>query len=274
MGPGLTRGMVMQTPFNTLRYDVSDGIVDITLNRPELLNRMDLEAHEEFQEALLHVHRDPLARVVLISGVGKHFSAGGDLAEVDRLRTDAVRRRRMFHDARDLAQSLISLEIPVIAAVQGEAAGLGATIAVLCDIVVVARTSGITDPHVAIGLAAGDGGVVGWPLAMGLTRAKRYLLTGERISGEMAYQFGLATDLVESAEQTLPAARQIAQTITRLAPLAVRGTKRALITYSRRVMGDAFEVALSAEEACMVSDDVREAVTAFREKRKPIFRGC
>lgn len=270
----MSEGLAGQvTEFKTLRYEVADGIVRVTLCRPALFNRMDLEAHEEFEDALLAIHRDPTARVVLIASEGKHFSAGGDLAEVDRLRTDAQRRRRMFHDARELAHSLISIEIPVVAAVQGEAAGLGATIAVLCDIIVVAKSSGLTDPHAAIGLAAGDGGVVGWPLAMGLTRAKRYLLTGDRIGGELAYQFGLVTDLVDEPEQVLPAAEKLALKISRMAPLAVRGTKRALITYSQRVMGDAFEMALAAEEQCMVTDDAREAVAAFMEKRKPTFRG-
>ncbi len=263
----------MTEKFSTLRYESADGVVRITLTRPQLLNRMDLEAHEEFEDALLAVHRDPSARVVLIAAEGKHFSAGGDLAEVDRLRTDPLRRRRMFHDARELAHALISIEVPVIAAVQGDAAGLGATIAVLSDIVVVAKSSGLTDPHVAIGLAAGDGGCVGWPLAMGLTRAKRYLLTGERIDGEKAYQFGLASDLVETVEEILPAAEKLALKIARLAPMAVRGTKRALITYTQRAMADAFESALTAEEACMVSDDAREAVEAFMQKRRPVFRG-
>ena len=263
----------MTTTFSTLRYESRDGIVRITLARPELLNRMDLVAHEEFEAALVEVHRDPAARVVLIAGEGRHFSAGGDLAEVDRLRTHADRRKRMFHDARSLAHSLIAVEIPVIAAVQGDAAGLGASIAVLSDIVVVAKNSGLTDPHVAIGLAAGDGGCVGWPLSMGLARAKRYLLTGERITGELAYQFGLATDLVETPEEILPAAEKLALKISRLAPMAVRGTKRALASYAQRVMADTFEIALAAEEQCMVSDDAREAVAAFTEKRKPVFRG-
>ena len=263
----------MSDNFTTLRYSVEDGIARIILSRPQLLNRMDLVAHEEFEDALLAVHRDPTVRVVLIAGEGKHFSAGGDLAEVDRLRTDAGRRRRMFHDARELAHSLITIEVPVICAVQGDAAGLGATIAVLSDIIVVARNSGLTDPHVAIGLAAGDGGCVGWPLAMGLTRAKRYLLTGERITGELAYQFGLATDLVDTLEQILPAAEKLAVRISKMAPIAVRGTKRALMTYSQRAMSDAFEVALAAEEQTMVSDDAREAVSAFMEKRKPVYRG-
>lgn len=263
----------MSTTFKTLRYEVADSIARITLARPELLNRLDLEAHEEFEDALLAIHRNPTVRAVLIASEGKHFSAGGDLAEVDRLRTDADRRRRMFHDARELAHALLSIEVPVIAAVQGEAAGLGATIAVLCDMVVLAPDSGLTDPHVGIGLAAGDGGVVGWPLAMGLMRAKRYLLTGERIGGELAYQFGLATDLVKTREEILPAAEKLANKIARLAPMAVRGTKRALITYAQRAMADTFEIALAAEEQCMVSDDAREAVAAFIEKRKPVFRG-
>lgn len=264
----------MSTSFKTLRYEVAEGIARITLCRPQLLNRMDLEAHEEFEDALLAIHRDPAVRAVLIASEGKHFSAGGDLAEVARLAVDAQRRRRMFHDARELAHALISIEVPVIVAVQGDAAGLGATIAVLCDMIVVAPDSGLTDPHVAIGLAAGDGGCVGWPLSMGLSRAKRYLLTGERISGELAYQFGLATDLVADREAILPAAEKLARKVASLAPIAVRGTKRALVTYTQKAMADAFEMALAAEEQTMVSEDAREAVAAFSEKRKPQFRGC
>jgi enoyl-CoA hydratase len=260
--------------FQTLRYSADNGTARIVFTRPALLNRMDMSAHEEFEQALARVHRDPSLRVLVISGEGKHFSAGGDLAEVERLRTDAARRQRMFHDARHLVQLLVTIEIPVIAAVQGEAAGLGATIAVLCDIIVVAKDSGLCDPHVAIGLAAGDGGVVGWPLAMGLTRAKRYLLLGERIDGEHAVQFGLATDLVDSREQIVTRADELAARVAALAPVAVRGTKRALITYTQRVMADAFESALAAEAVTMVTDDVAEAVAAFRDKRKPVFKGA
>lgn len=263
----------MKTDFQTLRFAVDNGIAHITLCRPALLNRMDLDAHEEFEAALVAVHADPQVRVLLISGEGKHFSAGGDLDEVARLNSDAQRRRRMFHDARELAHLLVTMEVPVVTAVQGDAAGLGATIAVLSDIVVVAPDSGLSDPHVAIGVAAGDGGCVGWPLAMGLMRAKRYLLTGERIGGELAYQFGLVTDLVTEREQILPAAQRLAARIAGLAPLAVRGTKRALMTYTQRAMGDAFEMALAAEEQNMTSEDALEAIAAFREKRKPDFQG-
>ena len=263
----------MSDSFKTLRYRTGDGIARITLSRPALLNRMDLEAHEEFEDALRRVHCDTQAHVVLIEAEGRHFSAGGDFDEVQRLATDAARRRRMFHGARELVHSLINIEVPVVVAVQGDAAGLGATIAVLGDIVVVARDSGFSDPHVAIGLVAGDGGCVGWPLAMGLTRAKRYLLTGERISGELAWQFGLATDLVDKADEVRPAADRIATKIAGLAPMAVRGTKRALATYSQQAMATAFEMALAAEEQTMVSQDAIEAIAAFREKRKPKFTG-
>jgi enoyl-CoA hydratase len=263
----------MTRHFSALRYEVENTIARITFTQAELFNRFDLASHEEFQDALLVVHRDPTVRVVLIGGEGKHFSSGGDLAEVARLRTHTVRRTRMCHDARELVHSLITLEVPVIAAVQGEAVGLGATIAVLCDIVVVSKDTGFTDPHVVVGLAAGDGGAVGWPLAMGLTRAKRYLLTGERIDGERAYQFGLATDLVENTDQVVPAAEKLALKISRLPPLAVRGTKRALLMYSQRAMADVFDMALAAEERCIVTDDAREAVAAFIEKRKATFQG-
>ncbi len=259
--------------FTTLRYSAAEGLGRITLARPALYNRFDLAAHEEFERALVEAHRDPSLRALVIDAEGRHFSAGGDLSEVDRLRVDAARRQRMFHDARHLVHLLTSLEVPVVVAVQGEAAGLGASIAVLCDIVIVTRTSGLTDPHVAIGLAAGDGGCVGWPLAMGLTRAKRYLLTGDRLDGERAYQFGLATDLVDTPDDLPAATEALARRLCALAPQAVRGTKRALASYSQAVMGSAFELAWAAEAQTMVSDDAREAVQAFRDKRPPVFTG-
>lgn len=144
----------------------------------------------------------------------------------------------------------------------------------MSDIVVVAQDSGLCDPHVAIGLAAGDGGVVGWPLAIGLTRAKRYLLLGERIDGASAVQFGLATDLVDHRDLIAGRADELAARVAALAPVAVRGTKRALITYTQRALADAFESALAAEAVTMVTDDVAEAVAAFRDKRRPLFKGC
>jgi enoyl-CoA hydratase len=259
--------------FTTLRYTPDEGIGRITFSRPGLYNRLDIAAHEELERALVAAQTNPALRVLVINGEGKHFSAGGDLSEFEALREDPVRRRRMFVAARHLVHRLTTTEIPVIAVVQGEAAGLGASIAVLCDILVVAKTSGLTDPHVGIGLAAGDGGCVGWPLAMGLNRAKRYLLTGERLSGERAYQFGLATDLVEDADGLAATAEAIAQRIRGLAPEAVRGTKRALASYTRRAMADAFEVGLMAEEQDMSRADSAEAVRAITEKRHPVFTG-
>jgi enoyl-CoA hydratase len=257
----------------TLRYLVTNGIARITLCRPALLNRMDMEAHDEFEEALYKVHLDPAVRVLLIEGEGKHFSAGGDMAEVERLQNDEVRRRRMFHKTRQLINALISLEVPVITAVQGEAIGLGASIVALSDIIVVAPDSGITDPHAAIGLTPGDGGCIGMPLAMGLTRAKRYLLTGERIPGQKAYEFGLATDLVETRDQIVPAAEKIAAKIAAMPPISVRGTKKALTVYTNAAMASVFDFALASEEQAMMSSDAREAIAAFMEKRKPVFKG-
>ena len=257
----------------TLRYNIADGVARITLCRPALYNRMDMEAHDEFEEAILKAHLDPTVRVVLIEGEGKHFSAGGDMAEVERLQNDPVRCRRMFHKTRQLINALVSLEMPVIAAVQGEAVGLGASITVLSDIIVVAPDSGITDPHAAIGLTPGDGGCIGFPLAMGLTRAKRYLLTGERIPGTKAYEFGLATDLVDAREQIVPAAEKLAAKIATMPPISVRGAKRALSTYTNSAMASVFDFALASEEQAMMTNDAREAIAAFMEKRKPVFKG-
>lgn len=257
----------------TLRYHVEGGIARITLCRPTLHNRMDMAAHDDFEEALYRVHLDPTVRVVVIAAEGKHFSTGGDMAEFERLQNDALCRRRMFHKTRQLISALVNIEVPVIAAVQGDAVGLAASIVALSDIIIVAPDSGICDPHAVLGLTPGDGGCIGMPLAMGLTRAKRYLLTGERIPGSKAYEFGLATDLVESREQIVPTAEKIAARIAGLPPISIRGAKRALTTYVNSAMGMAFDMALASEEHAIMSADAREAIAAFIDKRKPVFKG-
>jgi enoyl-CoA hydratase/carnithine racemase len=263
----------MTDSFETLRIEKSGFVTTLTLCRAELLNRFDGDAHTEFLHAIDIMAEDNECRAILIEAEGKVFSAGGDLNEVARMQADDAHRARMFREARQLVRGLLALEPPIVAAVHGDAIGLGATIVVLCDMIVASRNAGICDPHVAIGLAAGDGGCIGWPSAMGLMRAKRYLLTGERIDAETAYHAGLVTDIVETPDEARDAARALAAKIASLAPIAVKGTKRALNAYALSTFYPAFELSCVAEDQSAVSDDVVEGVTAFREKRKPKFKG-
>jgi enoyl-CoA hydratase len=140
------------------------------------------------------------------------------------------------------------------------------------DAVVAAKSARISDPHVVIGLAAGDGGCVAWPLHVGLLRAKRYLLTGDRLTAEDAHRIGVVTDLVETPAEALPAARALAARIAALPPLAVQATKRTLNQVFRNRLEEVFELGLAYEMDTFVSEDLVEAITAFRQKRAPTFK--
>lgn len=259
--------------YTTMRTAYADGVLRITLDRPELLNRIDEIAHVELIALFRSLREQPDLRCVLLAAAGRHFSAGGDLNEVRAMQGDATRRDRLIAQAGDLYRALIDVPVPIVVALHGDAHGLGANIALSCDVVVAARGAKLSDPHVAMGMVAGDGGCVAWPLSLGLNWAKRYLLTGDRLSAEDAYARGLVTDLVDTAAQCLPAAEAIAQRIAALPPLAVRGTKRALNEIMRRRVEEVFDLALGLEHETLGSRDVLEAVDAFEQRRSPAFVG-
>jgi enoyl-CoA hydratase len=168
---------------------------------------------------------------------------------------------------------LADVPLPIVVALQGDAIGLGATVALACDAIVASRTVSIADPHVAIGLVAGDGGCVVWPAAAGLLRAKRYLLTGDRLTAEDAWAMGLVTDLVDGPDDVLPAARALAARMAALPPLAVQGTKRALNRVMQARAGEVLDLSFALEAASMASDDLVEAIAAFKERREPKYHG-
>jgi enoyl-CoA hydratase len=254
--------------FRTLRLSVETDIAELVFTRPDLLNRFDTLAHEDFIAALRIVAHSSSARVLIIGAEGRAFSAGGDFDEIAAAQASPVLRNRMTRDARDVLNGIIDLPVPVIAAVQGAAVGLGATIAGICDVVVSWRGAKIADTHVVVGIVAGDGGIVAWSQAVGINRAKRYLLTGDMITGEQAYQFGLVTELVETPEAVFPAARAIAERLRALPPEGVNGTKRAFAALTRARVSESFELGISLEMQSMTSPEVAKAIEGFR-KRKP-----
>jgi enoyl-CoA hydratase len=237
------------------------------MKRPTLLNRFDVLAHEEFVAALKLVAGDiDTIRVLIISAEGKAFSAGGDFEEMLEAHRSADIRDRMTQDAKAVFFGIVDLPIPVISAVQGAAIGLGATIATLADIVVAWRGAKIADTHVNVGIVAGDGGIISWSQSIGVNRAKRYLLTGDVITGEQAYAFGLVTELVDAPEDALPQARAMAQRIKALPPGGVNGTKRTFAQISGRRAAEAFDFGLKMEMESFVSPDVPATVEKLRKR--------
>lgn len=252
---------------------IDGAIAEITLNRPEALNSITNHMHIALKEAFLSVQSQPQVRAIVFAARGKAFSAGGNFDEILLDHSDKERRERMRGEGKALLLALADCSIPIVTALQGDAVGLGATLVLVTDAIVASRTARLSDPHVAIGLAAGDGGCVAWPQHIGMLRAKRYLLTGDRLGAEQAYAMGLVTDLVDSPEETLPAARALAARIAALPPLAVQNTKRTLNKIFRERIELAFEFGMDLEMETFVSNDLVEAIAAFRQKRKPSYLG-
>jgi enoyl-CoA hydratase len=264
---------VAHPEFTTLSITYRGTVAELTLERPELLNRVDELAHAELEEAFALLGRNADLRAVVLAAAGRVFSAGGDFELMLRGNADLGARTQLVDGGRIVLANLLDIPAPVVAALHGDAIGLGATLVLCCDAVVSHPGCRIGDPHVAIGLVAGDGGCLVWPQAAGMLRAKRYLLTGDALNGQEAHQMGLVTDLVEGADDVLPAARALAERLAALPPLAVQGTKRSLNAVLRQRFDEVMPLSLAYELATMGSDDLREAIEAFRERRPPNYRG-
>ena len=167
---------------------------------------------------------------------------------------------------------LLDVEVPIVAAVNGPAIGLGASLVLLCDVIYMADTASIADPHVRVGIVAGDGGTAIWPLAVGPARAKEYLLTGDPVPAEEAERIGLVNRAVP-ADQLQEQALAFANRLAAGAPLAIRYTKLAVNKLLKDSLNIAFDTATALELVTFRSEDHQEALAAIREKRKPRFSG-
>lgn len=254
--------------------DVTDGILTITFNRPDRHNALTGAMHQELMAALERARNEDGIRVVMFRGAGRSFCSGADVSDLSEQSTapsSAQRVHAVMH-GRDLVDALLALKQPTISAVRGYAMGLGATIALFSDIVIAADDAVLADTHVNIGVVAGDGGAVMWPLLAGLSRARYHLLTGERVTGALAAEWGLVYK-APPAEDVMDEALKVAQKLASLAPLAVQGTKAAL----NRIVRDRAEIALDyglwAEAVTFLSEDHSEATAAFMQKRPANFTG-
>ena len=250
-----------------------DGICEISLVRPKLLNRFDNQLPTELATVLDELAKDDDVRAIVLGSTGKVFSAGGNFALMQAAHDDADSRRETVEAGLRLIRSFSDLPQPIVAAVQGPAIGLGATVALMCDVVVAARTAKLADTHVKVGFVAGDGGCLVWPRAVGMLRARRHVLSGDALDATTAYQFGIVTDIADEPGDVLPCAREIARRIAALAPLAVQGTKPALNYVTSLRAAEVVELAFELEERTLTSDDMLEGIAAFKEGRAANFAG-
>jgi enoyl-CoA hydratase len=264
----------MNQEFHGLRVtDRGAGVWEITLTRPDLRNRFDNLLQIELATALRRLGDGDGVRAIVLASTGPAFSAGGDFALMRAAHDDDKVRSETVAAGQDLLSAFLDLRQPVVVAVQGAAIGLGATVALMCDVVVAAKRAKLADTHVQIGLVAGDGGCLVWPHAAGLLRAKRHLLTGDALDAETAYQIGLVTDLVDEPDQALPCALAIAERIAALPPMAVQGTKKALNHLAKLRAAEVVELAFQLEDQTLTSSDLLEGIAAFQEGRAPQFTG-
>jgi enoyl-CoA hydratase/carnithine racemase len=235
----------------------ADGPIRIVhLDRPDDLNATNHDLHRGLADLFPQLDADADARVAVITGRGRAFSAGGDFAYLDELTKDEALRQQTLVDGRRIVTGMVHCRLPVVAAVNGPAVGLGCSIVALSDIVYMAESAHLADPHVMIGLVAADGGPVTWPLLTSLQLAKEYALTGDRIPAERAAAIGLVNHVCPD-DEVLEAALACARRIAALPQRAAEDTKRILNLHLERAVLATLDFALTAEERSFRSPELR-----------------
>jgi enoyl-CoA hydratase/carnithine racemase len=244
----------------------ADGPVRIVrLARPEQLNAINDELHLGLTRLFPQLSADTDARVAVITGEGRAFSAGGDFDLLDRMAEDRALRRDVIAEGRELVINMIRCRVPVVAAVNGPAVGLGCSVIALSDIVYMAESAYLSDPHVTVGLVAADGGPLTWPLHTSLLLAKEYAFTGDRISAARAAEIGLANHVCPD-DEVLDAALAAARKIAALPRQAVEATKRVLNLHLERAVLATIDFAMASESESFDTDDLRANVAKFLKR--------
>jgi enoyl-CoA hydratase/carnithine racemase len=251
--------------FEHVSVEVDGPIRTVTLNNPDQMNAFSDAMHDEFATLWSRMALDREALAVVLTGAGRAFSAGGSIEEFEYYRTDFAARRKTLRNARRLVDDMLNLHLPVVAAVNGPAVGLGCTLATLCDIVFVDESTFLADPHVTVALVAGDGGAVTWPFMTSMLRVKQYLLTGDRIPASVAVELGLANFAVP-ADALMSEAKGFARRLAALPPQAVQDTKTVLNQLLRQAAVNVLGFGLAAESQSHDTEEYRAVPERFRSR--------
>ncbi len=251
------------------RYD--PGILLVTINRPDVLNATNKRLHWELSRVWLDIGDDPETNVVIVTGAGRAFSAGGDLGMIDDMAGNPANIGQAMREAGDIVYNMLNLEKPIITAINGVAVGAGLAVAFMADIPIASESMRITDGHLRLGVAAGDHAVILWPLLCGMAKAKYYLMTADFIDGKEAERIGLVA-LCVPADKLMDKAFEVARKLANGPQQAVRFTKRSLNLWLK-TFSPAFDASLAMEMLGFFSGDVAEGVKAVQEKRAPNFPG-
>lgn len=258
--------MTDSTPqFATILMEREGRLLTVTLNRPEALNAFDKQMHDELPAALEFARSDTGSDVIVLTGAGKAFSAGGDF---EHIAANAAEPERFDHEvemAREIVMTMLDTDKPIVCRLNGHAVGLGATIALLCDIIYADERTKIGDPHVLIGLAAGDGGALVWPQRIGLARAKEYLMTGELLRAGEAAQIGLINK-VFAPDELDDAVAALASKLLGVPQPALRATKKLTNLELKRLAETVLDQGLAWEKETVRSEEHRAALAAMMKK--------
>jgi enoyl-CoA hydratase len=253
----------VQIPELIIEHDGPVAIV--TMNNPEMRNAFSDDMHVGLQEIWQYLALDRSVRSIVLTGAGKAFSAGGNVPGFIRSYEDPQHRRESMRGAQRLLNMMIECPKPMIAAVNGPAVGLGCSVAVSCDIVLIAESTFMADTHVSIGLVAGDGGAVQWPLMMSILKAKYYLLTGERIPAAECVEIGLANKVVPD-DQLMAEAVALGQRLALQPPQAIEETKRAINLHLQAAVQLVAPFACAAEQESFATPELRKTIEEFKKK--------
>jgi enoyl-CoA hydratase len=255
--------------FDEFKVAKEGNVAIVTINQPESLNAFSVKLHKQTEEIFHELAYEDDVNAIVLTGAGKAFSAGGNIKGMQKGEFASLNR---LEEVIRLVLNLLKIKQPVIAALNGHAIGLGATIALFCDIVVASKQAKIGDPHVNVGLVAGDGGCIIWPLLIGMNRAKEMLLTGKLLKAEEAYAIGLINYCV-SPDEVMPKALEIAHSLADGPAKAIQWTKMALNARLVQDVNLILPLSATLENLSKITEDHKEATAAFVEKRKPKFTG-
>ncbi len=264
--------MIDYSVYEDLLIEKDNGVMTVTLNVPDAMNAFTPGLHNAMSRIWSDIHDDPEVDVVVLTGAGRAFSAGGNVVAMQKKIDDPAQWDEIVPEAKRIIFRMLECDKPIIARLNGHAVGLGATVALFCDIIIAADHAKIGDPHVNAGLVAGDGGAVIWPQLVGFARAKEYLFTGDLMSAAEAERIGLINHVV-SADELDDKVYSLARRLASGASKSIRWTKQVTNIPLRQLAHSMMDLSISVETQSNFSSDHQEAVTAFTNKRKPNFTG-
>jgi enoyl-CoA hydratase len=260
------------TKYQFLKITINEEtkVALVELNRPEKFNAMNLRMHYEIGEIWKDLDLDPRIRVVVVAGIGKSFSAGGDMEMIEAMIHDEIIRRQVHRDAKSLLFNMVNMEKIIISAVSGTAVGAGAVTALAADIIIASESATFGDGHSKLGVACGDHAAAIWPLAMGMAKAKMFLLTGDMLSAKEAENLGLVSRVVPSGD-ALKVAMSYAIQLANGPQHALRSTKASMNQWLRHGMLISSDYSMALEMLNFTESDVKEGMLAIQQKRRAKF---